>query len=803
MILPYLDQDALYLSLRMDLAIDENANVALGKTIIPTYLCPSSNHVYGLQKAPHSMPLADPSMQFAVIDYNGMNGADQLFAAAPSTGQLQDHGSFAERQQLRIANFVDGISQTIDVVETVNFGRGVWIHGRPHYNQAACAINTLDGYNTPNSVCPDGSNLPVTNRGPGKGHRGHVGDFEQPPRRSEHALRRWVRPFPDQLPFGRDAHRLDYPGRRRGDRRVVVLTDYPAVILSTTFWRPLAMKDFRPLCLLLHALLCRRHALLLIVAALVSGGTVHAQLPVPVGTVSNIPLPDANAYSTSLRYDSSGNLYAWDGLSVWEQSGTGAFNNIGSVAAGNSADAGPINFSQDGQSLLLSNGAGGFLGGGCNGVFWTMPASGGMASQVTGSGVPYTGDAVALPVASAIPGSSTKYIVNAGTSAYTSSSLSIFDASTGSNTVVIDNGPGATTSMAINPNNNSLYVGVGYGPNQGNIYSFRLSRIDSAYNSAAPIDFLSGGTLFNPTATGSQNGAGMFFDNNGYLFSGGDGITVFRPDGTISYDQPAGAADGYYDTLTYDPANNEVLKVPYGSSTGTLYNAADFEAAIWTNPKGGTWGLGSNWSGRPLSTVGLLVFAGSTSGTAVVTLDGSQWASALQFGDASAASSYSISAGSAGVLTLGTSTGTSITVASGTHTISAPIVLAGSLAVSTSGGGSLQLGSVSQATGVSAALSLSGDGQLILSGTDSYSGGTTVNGGTLYVTNSSALPDGTSLTVGAGGVFIFDPSAAAAQSLAVSPGAIAAVPEPGTLGLLAAGGVCLLAVRLLRRRRVE
>ena len=40
MILPYLDQDALYRSLQMDLAIDEDVNVALGKTMIPTYLCP-------------------------------------------------------------------------------------------------------------------------------------------------------------------------------------------------------------------------------------------------------------------------------------------------------------------------------------------------------------------------------------------------------------------------------------------------------------------------------------------------------------------------------------------------------------------------------------------------------------------------------------------------------------------------------------------------------------------------------------------------------------------------------------------
>ncbi|MFZ1935217.1 MAG: DUF1559 domain-containing protein [Thermoguttaceae bacterium] len=176
MILPYLEQDPLYCKLRMDLAMDENVNVALGQTMIPTYLCSSSEHTYGLEKAPHSLPLANPGMQFAVIDYNGLNGVNRLFTAAPSSGQLQDHGGFAERKQLRMANFTDGASQTIHVVETVNFGRGVWIHGRPHYNQAAYAINSLNGYNNvPNAVCPDGSNLPATNRGPGKGIGGTWG----------------------------------------------------------------------------------------------------------------------------------------------------------------------------------------------------------------------------------------------------------------------------------------------------------------------------------------------------------------------------------------------------------------------------------------------------------------------------------------------------------------------------------------------------------------------------------------------------------------------------------------------------
>ena len=193
----------------------------------------------------------------------------------------------------------------------------------------------------------------------------------------------------------------------------------------------------------------------------------------------------------------------------------------------------------------------------------------------------YTGDALALPSASTIPGSSTKYLVYAADDAFgSSSSLSVYDASAGTSKVVIDNGPGATTSIAINPANNRVYLGIGFGADAGNIYSFSLSQIDAAYSSTASIDFLSNGTLFNPTAAGSQSGAGLFFDGNGFLFSGGDGLTVFRPNGTISYDQPAGAADGFYESLTYNPANNEVLKVaPFSASpsTGTLYNATDFE----------------------------------------------------------------------------------------------------------------------------------------------------------------------------------------------------------------------------------
>jgi autotransporter-associated beta strand protein len=97
-------------------------------------------------------------------------------------------------------------------------------------------------------------------------------------------------------------------------------------------------------------------------------------------------------------------------------------------------------------------------------------------------------------------------------------------------------------------------------------------------------------------------------------------------------------------------------------------------------------------------------------------------------------------------------------------------------------------------------LTMSGTGTILLSGNSTYTGGTTVDSGTLIVTNSDAFPNGTSLTVGAGGTFIFDPSAAAAPAA----GAVAAaVPEPSTLTLLGVVAVGLLGYTWRRRRSLQ
>jgi autotransporter-associated beta strand protein len=243
------------------------------------------------------------------------------------------------------------------------------------------------------------------------------------------------------------------------------------------------------------------------------------------------------------------------------------------------------------------------------------------------------------------------------------------------------------------------------------------------------------------------------------------------------------------------------------SITGNVYSGQ----AEW-NATTGLWGTSTNWKdtvdGGPSGAPGMLGYASDTatfgptvsSGTAVVALDGAAPVlSNLVFSNSNAGYCILQGTGTTGLTLTGTdgSSPAAVTVISGTHRVGAPILLGSNLVVSDSGNLTAS-GNLSDG-GLAKSLTLDGGGELILSGSDSYSGGTTVTAGTLIAAANTALPGGTSLTVGAGGVFIFDPMRAF-SSVAVSPSAVA-VPEPSTLAVLGVGAIGLIGYAWRTRRR--
>jgi autotransporter-associated beta strand protein len=232
------------------------------------------------------------------------------------------------------------------------------------------------------------------------------------------------------------------------------------------------------------------------------------------------------------------------------------------------------------------------------------------------------------------------------------------------------------------------------------------------------------------------------------------------------------------------------------------YTAQIYSGKAQWNATTGLWGTASNWTdslgGGPSGVPGVQGFPTDTAtfgssvdiGTAVVVLNGvSPTLSAMTFDNAGASFWILQGAGTTGMTLTGTDSTSParLEVASGSHLIQAGITMASNLDVSSSG--SLELSGRVADNGLAKSITLDGSGDLILSGTGTYTGGTFVDSGTLVVTNPRAIQSGTSLTIGEAAAIEFTPPASIAN---------VAVPEPGTI-ILAAFGV--LASTYCRFRR--
>ena len=231
----------------------------------------------------------------------------------------------------------------------------------------------------------------------------------------------------------------------------------------------------------------------------------------------------------------------------------------------------------------------------------------------------------------------------------------------------------------------------------------------------------------------------------------------------------------------YGCVNNGLYTPPYASGSATVQVVSGALAATagvtvsgqaeWNSPSGGSWNGGGDWmdciTQNVIGAPGVRGIAGDTvlfssAAVSTVTLNGANPTLAGITFSSSGGDGYTIGQGTGGTLYLDNGgNDASLAVPAGSQTIAAPLALDSSVSIVAAAGSRLAIsGPIS---GVGSSLTLGG-GTLVLSGANSYDGGTTVSAGTLILSNSSAIAANTSLTVGAGGTLIFDPSVTASHA---------------------------------------
>ena len=292
-----------------------------------------------------------------------------------------------------------------------------------------------------------------------------------------------------------------------------------------------------------------------------------------------------------------------------------------------------------------------------------------------------------------------------------------------------------------------------------------------------------GSTVANATTTlsnGAGNLAGLQIVSLGGLTDSGSGLIAAGAGRSLSATVSAatvGAVNTVYTIQTED--DQTILGAAANANqtftvTGNIYSGQ----GVWNTNGGGAWGtinapinwtaaggapgLDSNFTTTDSATFG----AALTAGTGTVTLGTDNPSlKAVTFNDA--AGSYVIAQGGTGTLHLNAGTGNTATISdlNGSHAISAPMLLDSATSVNVTNLADVLTLSGNIAGGATDSLTLGtgGAGKIILSGTNTFTGATTIASGTVQFQSANALTSSSVVTM-TGGTLDVDGNAQTLQN---------------------------------------
>ena len=374
-----------------------------------------------------------------------------------------------------------------------------------------------------------------------------------------------------------------------------------------------------------------------------------------------------------------------------------------------------------------------------------------------------------------ITGGSTNILLSVTNTSPTGSANLIFTATNSTNTT---GSIGSTTVTPQSGTNSSglAYNGTNVGTNQGTIITVVSGSTNFTTNVPVTVvvydhaqSQLSGTNLVIPeehvgytnvlTSTNTiilTNESGLRVDlgttnTSTNTLLGLDSVTSLAPgtptnlSATLLPGQGVGSFTNTVVVTSYDASGLNGASTNLGTTNVSVSGLIYSGQATWTNNGSGTWNSFSNWDvnggtpglAGPLSSNDTATFDtnGLTVGSGTVTLTTNAALSALTFSNAAA--SYTI-AGTGTLILQGTNQPT-INNFAGSHTITTAVDLATNVIVNDVTNSKLAIGGSISGIG---GLSQDGDGTVLLSSSNSYSGGTLINAGKLITSNPNALGSG-------------------------------------------------------------